>query len=370
MRDPETIVPWFRTEDQTRALPLARAPSTRKTGEDATTAPAATTTTTTGAATTTTTGDATDATTTTTDDATTTTMIGVTSPMCHGTSGWTTGSRSVSASGWNTAKLHWGSYVGPAIGYLFVYSIISIVLGIIPFLGGLLQIFLLPPLQAGFTLVALRQLDGRPWSFGDFFGGFQYYGAVLALYLLQAVLYAVCFAPALVAFFVLLNMNAPPSEILPVVIGLYVCGMVPAIYLGLRGFGFATQLVFDRDYGPIEAIQGSWHLTSRSFFSILLAAFLLLLLTFMGYLACLVGVLFTMPLAFLAWNAGYLLVAGRDPPIRNPNTYRSRDYDDLDTPRRRLPDDYDRGFRDRDRDDRGRDRDDRDRDRDRDRYRD
>jgi hypothetical protein len=264
-------------------------------------------------------------------------------------------------------RAHWGSYLGAAIGYMFVSGIITLILAVIPLLGLLLVIFLVPPLFAGFHLVALRQLSGRPWSFGDFFGGFQYYGAVLVLFLLQFVLNLVCYIPALVGLFVLQNMNAR-SEAIPVFLGLYVCGMVPAIYLGLRGFGFATQLVLDRDYGPIEAIQGSWHLTSRCFFSILLAAFLLGLIAMAGYFACFVGVLFTVPLAILTWNAGYLLVAGRDPPIRNPNTYRPRDYDDLDTPRRRLPDDYDRGFRDRDRDDRGRDRDDRDRDRDR--YRD
>jgi hypothetical protein len=264
-------------------------------------------------------------------------------------------------------KAHWGAFLGPCIGYLIIVAIITSIRNI-PYIGPVIEFFLDPPLQAGFSLVAMRQLTGRRWSFGDFFGGFKYYLPLLVISLLQSVLALVCLGPGGAVLAYGAYTDGPP-EVAAVGVGLMVCGAVPFIYLVLRGFVFATQLVLDRDYGPIEAIQGSWHLTANAPFSLLGAMIVLGIIGFSGILACCVGVLFTMPLFYLTWNAGYLLVAGRRPPLRSPDAYRSRDYDDSDRPRLRLPDDYDRGFRNRGPDDRDRDRDDRDRDdRGRDRY--
>jgi hypothetical protein len=209
------------------------------------------------------------------------------------------------------AKDHYSAVVGPMIGYMVLYFLIGAVLGVVP-CGGVVRFFIDPPLQAGFTIVCLAQLKGKQWSFGDFFSGFQWYGALLANQLLMGLMTLALMLPGIIFFIATLDSRDENAHVIAgIVIGV---NALLALCLLLR-FIFNTALIIDRRCGPIEAFQGSWTITRGHFLGLLGVVLLLGLINLLGLLLCLVGVLFTIPLTYLALNAGYLLIAGTRKPV-------------------------------------------------------
>jgi hypothetical protein len=253
-------------------------------------------------------------------------------------------------------KEHWGDILGPSAGFLLIlgvaYVFSSIAGAIIPFAGVVYALFLQPHLLAGLTLVCLAQLKGEKWSFGDFFGGFQWYGHILALTLLVGLAELVVMLPVGIAMIVFFVSGGPPWG-LAVVIPLILVTAVAAVYLGIRLQFYALPLMLDRNFGVIDAIAGSWKLTQGHVLMLFVVSLLVFAINFVGALPCGLGLLFTTPLTQLIVTAGYLLVAGSQPPVsRGDDDYegdrgrrrRADDDDDYDDrPRRRRPreeDDY------------------------------
>jgi uncharacterized membrane protein len=213
------------------------------------------------------------------------------------------------------------------IGYALLYFLISLVLGVVPF-GGCLQFFLDPPLVAGFTLVCLRQLKGEPWTFGDFFGGFSFYGPLLLTVLLTVAIALGCLLPTF-AMVIGAAVSADKQPGAAVVFGvLAFCVFLPAYYVIFRISFFSQELILDRGCDALEAVQGSWRLTSGHFWILFAIAFLLGLITLGGLVLCLIGVLFALPYVTLISTAGYLLIAGTRPPLRQPQDRYARTSDD------------------------------------------
>jgi hypothetical protein len=197
----------------------------------------------------------------------------------------------------------------------------------------LLSIVLTTPLYAGFYVVYLRQLDGRRWSFGDFFSGFKRWGALAGVAALQAVVQLVLLVPMFVLFAVLLT--SLPSLIGPggpgaggpgpvwnglmgATAGFFVVLLPVWIFLYIRLFFFAPLLIMDRGLGAMDALKANWELSRGHFWGLFGASFVIGLIILGGVLLCLVGVLFTLPLALLMQTAGYLFLAGRRPPLPAP----------------------------------------------------
>lgn len=211
------------------------------------------------------------------------------------------------------AKEHYSAVLGPMIGYMLIYVVIVFLLSLIPsHCGNIIYLLIGPPLAAGFTVVCLAQLKGRRWTFGDFFGGFQFYGAVLGNTILLVLTMLACYVPGLV-FLIMAGRNNNPAQ----AVGgtLVLLGLLPATYLQVRMGMFATCLIVDRGCGPIEAISGNWELTRGHFWGLLGVSIVLGLINLAGALLCLVGLLFAVPFTALALTAGYLLIAGTQKPI-------------------------------------------------------
>jgi hypothetical protein len=224
----------------------------------------------------------------------------------------------------NYATAHWSSVLGASIGFSLILGMIQVALGFIPFVSPIIALLIMPSLQAGYVIVYLAQLKGKRWEFGDFFGGFQWWGAILANQLLLALMVLPCVVPFLVMMIALMVARAPgmrgggAEAVLFVMIPLLLVGVGAAIYVSVRVSFFSQMLIIDRNYGPIEAIKGSWRLTRGHFWSLFGVAFLLGLINLGGLVACFIGVLFTTPLTGLVPVAGYLLIAGRRPPLPRP----------------------------------------------------
>ncbi len=234
----------------------------------------------------------------------------------------------------NYAKANYTAVLGPIIGYVFIYLIITLVLEFIPLVGPLVLLFLAPPLQAGFSIICLKQLKGEPWAFGDCFGGFNYYGALLGNFFLVLLMTIGCLLPAGVVFAV-----AGLSGSREMLIGAFVflvMNYLGAIYVLIRATLFNVQFIVDHNCGPIEAIRASWTISRGHFWGLLGSTILVGLIIVLGYLACVVGVLFSLPFGLLALNAGYLLIGGtRSPrpspePQRRPPPERLHDAEDMD----------------------------------------
>jgi hypothetical protein len=217
------------------------------------------------------------------------------------------------------AQAHWGEVVGPMIGYLLVSQAIQLAVSCIPYLGGIVQAILQPPLQAGFVIVALAQLQGRRWTFNDFFGGFQRWGTLLGNSILVGLILVAAAIPAVIA--VVVAANADDDGTRAVAIGCAVLASLPVIYLSVRVSTFCVPLIIDRDCNATEAIQGSWALTRGHFWGLFGIALLLGLINLGGLLALLVGFLFTFPLTVLVSAAGYLLIAGSRPPVERKSSW-------------------------------------------------
>jgi hypothetical protein len=212
---------------------------------------------------------------------------------------------------------HWGSVLGASIGFSILLFFV-VVLCAIPFVGLLVSLFLLPPLAAGYAIVALAQLKGKRWAFGDFFSGFNWYGSILGVTVLVALIMLACYLPYLIAYIAFLVVplqgGGPPGPeallILPALL-LTICGVC---FFQIR-YMWAIFLVVDRNFGPIQALRGSWKLTQGQFWMTFVVWLLLQLINSAGLMACLVGMLFTVPLTMLVLGAGYLLIAGTQPPV-------------------------------------------------------
>ena len=68
-------------------------------------------------------------------------------------------------------------------------------------LGYGLGLLVFPPLFAGGPLVALNLIQGKRWSFGDFFAGFNWFGGIVGTTFLQVILTLLCLAPAYIVLF-------------------------------------------------------------------------------------------------------------------------------------------------------------------------
>jgi hypothetical protein len=78
----------------------------------------------------------------------------------------------------------------------------------------------------------------------------------------------------------------------------YALNLIWTVTVSAR-FQLAQLYIIDQDQGVISALQGSWNATSESKLAVVLAMIVSLMANFLGFIACCVGVLATLPLARL-----------------------------------------------------------------------
>jgi len=225
------------------------------------------------------------------------------------------------------AVAHWSAIIGPTIGFLLIQILITIgveIFAIIPFVGLLLvlplAVFVLIPLGAGMNIVCLAQLKGDRWTFGDFFAGFsrRWIWKLIGYNVLLGLLVDLILAPAYALAVV--GAVAKVDEVLMLAVAAFFLVFGPlAVYVSIRIGFFGQYLILDRDFGPVEAMQESWDLTTGHFWGLLGVAAVLGLIGTAGYLACGIGLLFALPLIELVRAAGYLMAGGTRPPMKEPD---------------------------------------------------
>jgi hypothetical protein len=248
------------------------------------------------------------------------------------------------------AREHWGAILGQAVGFLLIAYIAHTVINWVVTIGatlvlsgaggfgpglmvgpgmgmiemaivtGLLtlgsEVLVAAPLYSGLTAVCLAQLKGRPWTFGTFFAGLRMYPATALVGLVRAVLFVPVQALQYLAQYSFgLWFGGPFDEELLLVAGVALLYLMLYAYLYVRLTLFARPLIFDRHFGGIEALAGSWKLSRGHFWGLLGVFLVTLLVDAGGAVLCGVGLLFTVPLTTLVVTAGYLLAAGTEAPL-------------------------------------------------------
>lgn len=229
--------------------------------------------------------------------------------------------------GWELVKGNLGVFLVGALIYLLVQGAAS-ALGNIPLVGPLFTIanFVISgPFMGGVLWLFLRGVRGEPAEVGDIFAGFKRaFGPLFLVTLVQSLLIGLCMTPfiiVLVMKFIATGMHFNPQdlennpaaaqELVKTVLGLLfvtlpvllMC-LIPAIYLGTC-WKFSLPLVMDKGMDFWTAMKTSFKMVNKHWWQVFGLLILIGLLNVAGFMACCVGVLFTMPVGFAALMFAY-----------------------------------------------------------------
>lgn len=223
--------------------------------------------------------------------------------------------------GWQLLSDNAGSF----IGYTLIVVLISIVGLIIPVIGWLALIFLVgPALFAGYFYMAKEASLTGNVEVSTGFSGFRELGKIVPVWLLMAVVmflsylpYMVVMGPQYYALYVGLQggdldiLSDPPSA------GFWgILGLIP--YYFTVSYMFAIPLAIFKDMGAWEAMEASRKIITKKWFLFFAFYVVTSLMSGIGFLLFLIGMLFTVSLAFLPLYAAFEDIVGVDDDETNP----------------------------------------------------
>jgi hypothetical protein len=223
--------------------------------------------------------------------------------------------------GYEIMKQNLGGY----IGFTVLMGLIVLVANLLPLINIIVGIVITPCLVFGFHLVSHAISTKRQIPpFNDFFGGFNYFGKLVVIALLSAIIYVVLFIPVLLffgfgTFFALMTSgsNTENAAALSAAIagmgGTMVIIMLITIlvflYVGVS-LMFASLISVFHNVEAVEAMKLSWRVVHRNWLMWILMLLALSVLLIIGALFCLVGLLFAYPLYICTLYAAFEDVCG------------------------------------------------------------
>ena len=160
-------------------------------------------------------------------------------------------------------------------------GLITMVLVVI---SSVVPIILQGPMLAGLHVVCIKRISGRPADFNDFFKGFNY------------------FVPTLVAT-ILISIFITIGTLLCIIPGLVVAAM----------YFFTYLFIVDKKMDFWPAMQASHAIVKTNYFGFTMLLVVFILIHLLGVLACLVGLLLTIPLQYVAITIAYKEIVGFTP---------------------------------------------------------
>jgi hypothetical protein len=200
----------------------------------------------------------------------------------------------------------WKENFLPLVGVTFVVMLIIMVLGLIPFVGAIANLVFGGVFYGGLYYFYLGKLRGEPREFSDGFAGFSLALVPLILaHLLTIVLTfaAVCVlvAPWAVFMVIAAKNGTQPSPV--VITGIILCAL-PVFYLSIS-WAFTPILVIDKGLSPWTAMEVSRRVVSKQWFRVFFTILCGGILAALGLVGLIIGIIFTMPLAFGAIVCAY-----------------------------------------------------------------
>jgi uncharacterized membrane protein len=154
--------------------------------------------------------------------------------------------------------------------------------------GGAVPVILQGAMAIGFNIMIVKKLAFGKLDVGDLFKGFNF------------------FVPALVAH-ILMSIFTTIGVLLCIVPGL----VIAAMYM------FTFLFILDKKMEFWPAMQASMELVKKDYVGFTLFFLALVLLQILGALACIVGLLITIPIMFVAIAIAYRDLVGFDPQTQN-----------------------------------------------------
>jgi uncharacterized membrane protein len=212
---------------------------------------------------------------------------------------------------WNLLKNNFGLIFG-GVAIFFLIQLGLGGLANIPIVGlvfSLASLILTGPLMGGLYYFLLKNIRRQPAEIGDIFAGFRLaFGQLLLGYLVIVILTCLAALPgaAIMAFPIIMMVRHHGPEAGPIllaVLGLIVA-MIPAIYLNISWI-FSLPLIVDRQMEFWPAMGASRKMVGKHWWLVFGLLVVCGLLYIAGFLACCVGILFTMPIVFGAMMYAY-----------------------------------------------------------------
>jgi uncharacterized membrane protein len=187
--------------------------------------------------------------------------------------------------GWDLAMQNLGSF----IGYTLVVLVIHLGLAAIPILGWIASWIINPALSAGYFTYIRKRIRNEPAVFQDFFEGFQYLGPLFMVGLVGGILVA---------------------------IGTLLC-IIPGLYLAL-GYIFASFIVVSFRLDFWQAMETSRRAVTENLVTMILFALVMIGINILGALACLVGLIISLPVSYCAAVVAFYMLFEEQPVVPPP----------------------------------------------------
>jgi len=189
---------------------------------------------------------------------------------------------------------------------------------------------LMGPMMCGLFLTFFTMRRGAPVEFGTLFKGFEYLGQSIIATLLHVIPITLIIIPAYVLFYVFFfvtlvaqGSQEPNALVLLGIVAVYALFWLAVIALVMFvsiGFTFVYPLIVDRGLQGFDAVKLSFRAAMANFFGLVGLIFLNFLLSLAGFLCCIVGVYFVLPISYAAVAVAYEQVFGLRPLTAEPNT--------------------------------------------------
>jgi hypothetical protein len=232
--------------------------------------------------------------------------------------------------GWKAYKQNWGVLTGGVAIFFVVVMGVSIPFAILQtLLGGdnmatgiavqavsfIVQTLIQGVLSLGLFLMGLKAARGEKPQLADLFGGLPRLGTWIAQVLLIGA--AITPVAALVGggFALLMpGLSGTTAFIAAAVVGVL---LLPVVLYFSLGVSFAAiEVVAQPSVGAVTSLRNSWAIVSGKRLEIFLFGMAAFVLYMAGFLACLIGVLFTMSYASVVYAAYYLALRNGAPDLR------------------------------------------------------
>lgn len=173
----------------------------------------------------------------------------------------------------------------------------------------------------GQAQICLKLARNQPAEFVDLFlGGDRFLPVLGAWLLIAAPLWVVDYAALLVLSWGNTFGDGDPGALLGYGVLYYALLILFTVW-----FWPVPYLLIDRKASILTSYPLALSVTDGNRVTSLLLMFVTVLILLVGYMGCLVGLLFAMPLVFLVWSVSYLMMAGQIPSynwLHQPSVYR------------------------------------------------
>ena len=234
--------------------------------------------------------------------------------------------------GWELVKGNLAVFLVGVLIYLLVQGAAS-ALSNIPLIGPLFTIanfVITGPFMGGVLWLFLRGVRGEPAEVGDIFAGFKRaFGQLFLVTLVQSLLIGLCMTPFIIVLimkFLATGLHFNPLDIqnnpaaaeqfiktfidlLIVTLPVLLMCLIPAVYLGTC-WKFSLPLVMDKGMDFWTAMKTSFKMVNKHWWQVFGLMILIGLLNMAGFMACCVGLLFTVPVGFAALMFAYDTIFG------------------------------------------------------------